>query len=244
MNLRLKKALAIATMPLAGAGLVAGLMTAAPAYAFDKDNAPASEEGSNAVSAATHTVPWCGWTISGISGSLELKDTSLTGDKTVSKYVGEAINLEGTSGDISAYVSGTKGTPGDECSWYGNKKGLSMSIEPSGYAFSATASTPSGPKTDAGMGFNLTSTHPLAATASYTSCGANFNKSVVQSIYADAEAVTPVSTKNKDSVTTSDACSWNVQYETTIPAGGTPLYGNADYSFAGPTLVTTVSVTD
>ena len=113
MNLRLKKALAIATLPLAGAGMVVGLMTSAPAYAgnmpgtvADPSSTPAPLASQAAsVAAETKTVPWCGWTVSGLPTGLTLEDTAAKAAGKSSSYKGAEIALGGSTSGVASNAS-------------------------------------------------------------------------------------------------------------------------------------------
>lgn len=252
MNLRLKKALAIAAMPLAGAGLIAGLMTAAPAYAGDMPGtvadpsstpAPlASQEAS--VAAETKTVPWCGWTVSGLPTGLTLEDTVAKAASKPSSYKGAEIALGGSTTGVSAFVSGSNVASTDEenCSWYGdtNKQGLTMTVTASRANFTAR---PAGETADdEGMGFSLTDTSKLTITPEYTGCSDAFVTSNNLSVWADQLTSTPVTASDKSKVTTISACTWGLTYAAKIPGGMKPLFGDKTYAFTGPTLTTTVNI--
>lgn len=252
MNILLKKVAAIAALPIATTGLVVGLIGSGPAFAYDMPGTvsnpsatPAAlADGDASVSASTKTVPWCGWTVSGLPNTLVLTDTSVAAGQT-SKYVGSEISLAGASGSISAFVSGTGAAATedvDNCSWYGddNKQGLAMTVRASGAGFSATAAQGGA---DAGMGFDLTELKPLSITPTYAaSCANGFTTSDSLSVYAGSLGSNPVTTKSKASVSTTTACSWTLDYAATIPAGKEPKFGDQVYTFTGPTLTTTVNI--
>lgn len=252
MNLRLKKALAIAAMPLAGAGLIAGLMTAAPAYAGDMPGtvadpsstpAPlASQEAS--VAAETKTVPWCGWTVSGLPTGLTLEDTVAKAASKPSSYKGAEIALGGSTTGVSAFVSGSNVASTDEenCSWYGdtNKQGLTMTVTASRANF--TARPDGAASDDEGMGFSLTDTSKLTITPEYSGCSDAFVTSNNLSVWADQLTSTPVTASDKSKVTTISACTWGLTYAAKIPGGMKPLFGDKTYAFTGPTLTTTVNI--
>jgi hypothetical protein len=252
MNLRLKKALAIAAMPLAGAGLVVGLMTAGPAYAGDMPGTVANPSATPAplasqaasVAASTKTVPWCGWTVSGLPTGLTLEDTAAKSAGKASSYKGVDIALGGSTSGVSAFVSGstTASTDADNCSWYGdtNKQGLTMTVTASRANFTAR---PAGESADdAGMGFSLTSSSKLTITPAYTGCSDAFVTSNNLSVWADQLASTPVTASDKSLVTTTSACTWGLTYAAKIPGGMKPLFGDKTYAFTGPTLTTTVNI--
>lgn len=252
MNLRLKKALAIAAMPLAGAGLIAGLMTAAPAYAGDmpvtvsnpsSTPAPlASQEAS--VAAETKTVPWCGWTVSGLPTGLTLEDTVAKAASKPSSYKGAEIALGGSTTGVSAFVSGSNvaSTKEENCSWYGdsNKQGLTMTVTASRANF--TARPEGADADDAGMGFSLSETSKLTITPAYTDCSAAFVTSDNLSVWDAQLKSTPVTASDKSKVTTTSACTWGLTYAAKIPGGMKPLFGDKTYAFTGPTLTTTVNI--
>jgi hypothetical protein len=252
MNLRLKKALAIATMPLAGAGLVVGLMTAGPAYAgnmpgtvADPSSTPAPLASQAAsVAAETKTVPWCGWTVSGLPEALTLEDTVAKAAGETSSYKGAEIALGGSTTGVSAFVSGSTvaSIAEDNCSWYGdtNKQGLTMTVTASRANFTAR---PAGAESDdSGMGFSLTEASPLTISPTYTNCSNAFVTSDNLSVWDHQLTSTPVTASDKTKVTTTSACTWGLTYAAKIPAGKMPLFGDKTYAFTGPTLTTTVNI--
>jgi len=255
MNLRLKKALAIATMPLAGAGLVVGLMTAGPAYAGDMPisvsnpsatPAPLASKAAS-VAAETKTVPWCGWTVSGLPSGLTLEDSVAKTANKPSSYKGTEIVLGGSTSGVSAFVSGSNVVSAveDNCSWYGdsNKQGLTMTVTASRANFTAR---PAGETSDdAGMGFSLTEDSKLTITPTYSGCSNAFVTSDSLSVWGGVNeklTSTPVKASDKSKVTTTSACTWSLTYAAKIPGGLTPLFGDKTYAFTGPTLTTTVNI--
>lgn len=252
MNLRLKKALAIAAMPLAGAGLIAGLMTAGPAYAGDMPGTVADPSSTPAplasqaasVAASTKTVPWCGWTVSGLPTGLTLEDTVAKAASKASSYKGTEIALGGSTAGVSAFVSGSNASSDveDNCSWYGdsNKQGLSMTVTASRANFTAR---PAGEASDdEGMGFSLSETSKLTITPTYTGCSDAFVTSDNLSVWDEDLSSNPVTASDKSKVTTISACTWGLTYAAKIPGGMKPLFGDKTYAFTGPTLTTTVNI--
>ena len=252
MSLFLKKVVAIAALPLAAGGLLVGLMSAAPALAADMPGsvsdpsstpAPlASQEAT--VSAETKTVPWCGWTVSGLPTGLALTDSEAT-VSAPSKYKGAEIILGGSNTGIAAFVSGGNAvtTDADNCSWYGdgNKQGLAMTVTASRDNFTARAAGEAAD--DAGMGFSLaTATNPLTITPTYDACSAAFVTSANLSVSTDNLTSNPVTASDKTLVDTVSSCTWGLTYAAKIPAGMKPLFGDKLYTFTGPTLTTTVNI--
>lgn len=249
----MKKALAIATMPLATGGLLVGLMTAGPAVAGDMpisvsdpsaSPSPLAEENAS-VGATTTTVPWCGWTVAGLPTGLTLVDEAAVLAEEESRYMGAEIALSGETNGISAFVSGTDEISADEenCSWYGdaNKQGLAMTVSADRSNFTARAAGAN--SDDDGMGFELTeSSNPLTITPSYTGCSAAFVTSDDLSVSTASLTSNPVTASDKELVTTTSSCTWGLAYSAKIPSGMMPMFGDRDYTFTGPTLTTTVNI--
>jgi hypothetical protein len=252
MNLRLKKALAIATMPLAGAGLVVGLMTAGPAFAADSTQPTAASGASGNVgdtttTAATTTVPWCGWYINGLTNTI-----TLTGATT---YTGDAVDLSGSSGSkVEAFVNGssTYESTASNCSWYKDSNKLSARLSvgvKDGQAMEFKATTTKDPTgaTDKSMNFSLDAEDKLNITATKdTNCTDNgFTGASDASVYGTTTSSYPVSSStSRAGITTKNYCSWTMTYATRIPANKTPKYGKLTYTYTGPVLVTTLEVSD
>jgi len=244
MDIRIKKVLAMAGLPIAAAGLVAGFMGAGAANAASpnvNNGTPVTQTATP--SASTKTLPWCGWTIQGLPTSLTLLDKAVTGT-AVSKYKGVAIDLEGSANDIKAFVGGSDSyNPDvDNCSWFNdsNKQGLSLTVSAASAKFTASAATGGA---DPKMDFSLSDSNKLNIVPSYgTDCANGFSTDSALSVYGTNLTTTPVHTTNKSDVTTVSACTWSLKYSTQIPGGLSPAYGDQTYTFTGPTLTTTVTV--
>ncbi len=244
MKRRTEKTIALAAIPASISLIAAGFMGATAAIAVPApDASPSPVSQSGAPSATTQTVPWCGWTIQNLPANVTMSDDAATEDAP-SKYKGTAITLVGTADDIQAFVGGsdTYSDNADNCSWFNdaNKQGLVLDVAASGVAFTASAATGG---TDTAMGFSLSESNPLSITPAYgDDCAAGFTTDTDLSIYADHTTTIPVRTAATSGVTTISVCTWSLDYETTIPAGMSPKFGDELYTFTGPTLTTTVAV--
>lgn len=246
MNMKFRKALAASTLTLALGTLAVGFTGVAAASAEgERPTVASGNVGDTQTSASTTTLPWCGWYINGLSSNIEL-----SGDAT---YEGREVTLSGSSeSTVEAFVNGSSMYSGTStnCSWYAasNKQSATLTVAlAQGSATSFVATTSRLDSTDTSMNFDLTSDNKLAITATpEADCSENsFTVVSDASIYLDHTSSTPVrSATSQSAINTTNKCSWTMNYETKIPAGKNPKYGNLTYNYTGPTLVTSLEVAD
>jgi hypothetical protein len=243
MNLLLKKSLAGVTLSLAMAGLLAGTMAVGPALANNQQDEP--DEGfagiSATTSASTVTLPWCGWYLTGVSDSLNLVGAQ-------EKYDGTELELSGQDDELVAFVNGseTYSDSADNCTWYGaqNTKAARVTVSADGASFDARPD--GGDESDNSMDFVLDEANKLDIAVIQNPDGActadGFQVDADASVYESNLSSTPIQSAAADSVTTTNRCGWSMQYNTTIPGGLSPWYGDLTYFFTGPTLTTTLDI--
>ena len=197
-----------------------------------------STAGSATTSASVVVPPWCGWNINPVVGSITLSPAG------GAKYLGQNLNLTGSTSEVNAYVGATTGAiselASDNCSWFG-KTPLTASFGVTIATGNAAFTAASGSNPDAEMGWNL-STKPLVIENSFsTGCAAaGFTSNPGASM--TAAGTTPAwSVTGTGIVTTNNFCNYSVNYTATIPAGKQPVYGDSTYVFTGPTLVHTLT---
>lgn len=243
MNSKFKKALAGATLSLAIGAMAIGIAGVGPALAATTQ--PGSGDvglTESTTSASTTTLPWCGWYLTGIDATLAL-------DASNSTYDGTEIDLTASDDGIEAFVngSGTYSSATDNCSWYGsaNQQAAWVSVVANSAAFTAT--TPADTDgTDSSMNFNLDSANKLNITVTENpdgSCVADgFTLVPDASVFDGTLSSNPIKSAASVDVTTTDRCAWSMNYATKIPGGKVPTYGEATYTFTGPTLTTTLDI--
>jgi hypothetical protein len=199
------------------------------------------DAGSPTTSASVAVPPWCGWNINPVVGSITLAPPSVGG--VAAKYLGEDLELTGSTSSINAYVGATGSAeaelPTDNCSWFG-KTPLAATFAVTIAADDAAFTAASESRLDAGMGWSL-SVKPLviANTFSAGCSAAGFTSDPGASMSASGSTTAwSISSAN---VSTNDFCNYSVEYTATVPADKEPIYGNSTYVFTGPTLVHTLT---
>jgi hypothetical protein len=224
-------------------GMVVALsgITSGFAAGSDAPEAEALPAGSPTTSASVAVPPWCGWNINPVVGSITLTPPLVGG--VAAKYLGEDLELTGSTSSVNAYVGATGSAEAelasDNCSWFGKTPlaaTFAVSIAEGDAAFTAASES----RPDAGMGW-LLSTKPLViantfsagcTTAGFTSNpGASMTASGATTAWSIASAT----------VSTNDFCNYSVEYTATVPGGKEPTYGNSTYVFTGPELIHTLT---
>jgi hypothetical protein len=237
MNLKIVATkIGIATSML---GIVVALsgVTSGFAAGSSKPTEGPSTAGSATTSATVVVPPWCGWNINPVVDAIVLAPAS------EGKYLGQDLELTGSTSSVNAYVGATTGSTvrllSDNCSWFGKTPQaatFSVTINAGDDSFTAT----SGGNVDAEMGWSL-ETEPLLISNTFaegcTTAGFTPN--------TETGTMTAAGTTNawsilSDAVTTNNFCSYSVAYTATVPGGKLPTYGNSTYTFTGPILVHTL----
>jgi hypothetical protein len=112
-------------------------------------------------------------------------------------------------------------------------------VEINGTAFQASTS---GGARDAEMDFSVSDAEPISITPSFTDCGAGFTEGPASQL-PDGEALSANVWTNTTGGT-NDFCTFNFSYSVTIPANLIPSYGGTTYTWTGPNITHTVTVTD
>jgi hypothetical protein len=197
------------------------------------------------VSTTVEVAPWCGWYVS-TDASTDLVLSPADGEPTT--YTGEEITLTATGSTNNAYVGDSDALiakpDASNCSWFddANKYGASYSVVASGSTFAAEAQLPS-PVLDTGMDFEADAGNPFTIVdTGMDSCLAEgFEVAPSANITDDLLTINPWSVPTL-SVSTNNFCSWSSTYGINIPAQKSPLYGNVDYVWTGPTLTHTLVI--
>lgn len=224
-------------------GMVVALSGITSGFAAGSD-APideALEAGSPTTSASVAVPPWCGWNINPVVGSITLAPPTVEGVAT--KYLGQDLELTGSTSSVNAYVGATGSAdavlPSDNCSWFG-KTPLAATFAVSIAEGNAKFTAASGGSPDSAMGWLLTD-KPLVIANTFTAgCSAAGFTSTPGASMTAAGATTAWSISSAD-VSTNDFCNYSVEYTATVPADKEPTYGNSTYVFTGPTLVHTLT---
>lgn len=242
MNIKFKKALAAGSLTLALGGLALSFTGVGAAIAAT--TAPSGSDVGTATSsttASTTTLPWCGWYLTGIDSALTLSGATV--------YDGTEVSLTAADTSLEAFVNGssTYSAADDNCSWYGNTNKqaawVSVTADTAAFDASTTADTAG---TDNSMDFALDTDNKLNITAvedPSANCTTNgFSITADASVFGTTLSSNPVKSALSTDVTTHDKCTWSMNYATKIPGGKVPTYGDATYTFTGPTLTTTLDI--
>jgi hypothetical protein len=224
-------------------GMVVALsgITSGFAAGSDAPEAEPLEAGSPTTSASVAVPPWCGWNINPVVGSITLAPPSVDG--VAAKYLGDDLELTGSTSSVNAYVGATGSAEAellsDNCSWFGKTPlaaTFAVSIAEGDAAFTAASES----RSDEGMGWVL-GVKPLVIenTFSLGCSAAGFTSNPGASMSASGS--TTAWSILSGTVSTNDFCNYSVEYTATVPAGKEPTYGNSTYVFTGPTLVHTLT---
>jgi len=191
--------------------------------------------GSGSFSSTVAVPPWCGWSQTPATESL-----TLTGEGS---YTGESYNLEGTSGDIYAYVNGgsaiTSEAAADNCSWFGTSPygaQLDMSVPDTNFEGESDDAAAEGVDAAFSWSGNLgfANNFKVGSCANFTTTpGAELSTGGLVTVWTVAAA----------DATTNNFCDYSITYTSTIPAGLNPTYGDSNYTITGPTLTVTLTTT-
>ena len=202
------------------------------------------------VTTQVEVAPWCGWYVStsNVRALALVPDASLS-PAAPTEYIGTEIALTATAAENTAYVGPNNGLTAQSastaCSWFteGNKYGARYDVVASGDTFTAKALTGGAGTLDPGMDFFAISGNELKITnegiSACTSEG--FATNATAALKASALTTTPW-TVIKSEVDNNNFCKWSAKYEIKIPLGMSPLYGNVDYLWTGPTLTHTLII--
>jgi hypothetical protein len=223
-------------MVMALSGITSGF-----AAGSDAPEAEPLEAGSPTTSASVAVPPWCGWNINPVVGSITLAPATVGG--VAAKYLGEDLELKGSTSSVNAYVGATSSAvaelSSDNCSWFG-KNPLAATFAVSIATDNAKFTAASELRSDLGMGW-LLSDKPLVIANTFTSgcTTAGFTSNPGASMTASGS--TTAWSIADTAVSTNDFCNYSVEYTATVPGGKEPTYGDSTYVFTGPTLIHTLT---
>lgn len=235
----------VAPISIVGLTFALGLGTTAFGVGEEQQNQDDTEISVLDVTTDIPVAPWCGWYVSG-AGDADLVLVPDVG--APAEYIGTEIALTATADSNTAYVgpeSGlfAKGDPTD-CSWFTeeNKYGAQYDVVASGETFTAMAQLPT-PMADTGMDFEATVSNPLSITnvGIETCTTEGFATNETAELRAGTLTTTPW-TAATVGVLNNNFCQWSAKYEISIPAGMSPIYGNVNYKWTGPTLTHTLII--
>lgn len=234
--MRKKKLAALFAIPVSTLLVIVGTQSSIIASAIIVEG---EDETPITTAASADTIEMCGWRISGVDPSITLANT----DPTL-EYVGSEYALAGEDDNILIYLSGGE-TESTRCSFYGDYKGAQVKVSWTGTSFTSSPDT----------SLNWL-TSDKALTIAYTDTGCSVDWVTESSVSIDAAfdtgdevipakiLATSVDTGeySPDAVLspTFPSCGFSADYSTAIPSGKTPQDPGATYSFAGPTLTSTL----
>ena len=234
--MRKKKLAAFFAIPVSTLLVIVGTQSSIIASAIQVEG---EDETPITTAASADTIEMCGWRISGVDSSITLANT----DPTL-EYVGSEYALAGADEDILIYLSGG-GTESTRCSFYGDYKGAQVKVSWTGTSFTSAPDT----------SLNW-STSDKALTIAYTDTGCTADWVTESSVTINAafdtgDEVIPAKILatsvdsgeySPDSVSspTFPSCGFSADYSTAIPSGKVPTAPGTTYSFAGPTLTSTL----
>jgi hypothetical protein len=202
------------------------------------------------VTTQVEVAPWCGWYVStsGVTALALEPDASLT-PPAPTEYIGTEIALTATAAENTAYVGPNDGltekSASTDCSWFteANKYGARYDVVAGGDKFTAKALTGAEGTLDPGMDFFAIVDNELKITnVGISSCTSEgFATNETAELKTGTLTTTPWTVAGAG-VLNNNFCKWSAKYEIKIPLGMSPLYGNVDYLWTGPTLTHTLII--
>jgi hypothetical protein len=235
--MRKKKLAALLAIPVSTLLVIGGTQSSIVAFATEIDGDAATPI---TTSASADTILQCGWRISGVATTIALANAEPT-----LEYVGSEYALTGSDAGIKIYLSGDV-SEGTRCSFYNDYKGAQVKVSWDGTAFTGTPDNSLGwAVSDKALGITYTDDTcvPAWVTESGITIAAAFlaGSEVVPAAIL-ATAVDTSEEYSPDAVTgsTFPSCGFSAAYSTAIPSGKVPTSPGLTYSFAGPTLTSTL----
>ena len=235
--MRKKKLAALFAIPVSTLLVIAGTQSSIIASAVGIEGDAATPI---TTSASAETIEMCGWRISGVESTI-----TLANDDPLLEYVGSEYELAGADDEILVYLSGGE-TESTRCSFYGDYKGAQVKVSWSGSSFTSSP--------DTSLGWNL-SDENLRISYTDNGCVADWeteNSVTIAGAFDEGDDVIPAKIL-RDSVDTAaeyspdavdsptfPACGFSAAYATAIPGGKVPLAPGTPYTFAGPSLTSTL----
>lgn len=214
-----------------------GLVSASSEEAARVDAGPI-DAGLGATSSSVEVPPWCAWYLNGEAESIYLAPTA--GEQ----YVGNDLVVTAESPDMYSYIGSdidqTSAMAADNCSWFGATPwNAEFTVSIDGTSFEAETA---GGSRDAAMDFSVSNASPISITPTFTDCDASFTVGPASQL-PDGGATTANVWTNTTGAT-NDFCQFKFSYSVTIPEGMIPGYGGTTYTWTGPNITHTVTVTD
>jgi hypothetical protein len=200
----------------------------------------------------------CAWYVGGVSSTLTLAPAD------GATYDGSALilssdNAPSKPGDLTAYANAAtdagSATAHTDCSWFADaqRQGITLNMGVTSNAF--TAAYGATPTADSGMGFSLSTGNKLNANFTKGTCkidgatdsvkwtATTFAVAGTASVSSDVMklAASDVTTK-PDPTKGGDVCSQSQVWDVTIPASLHPASPKATYTFTGPKITTTITL--
>jgi hypothetical protein len=196
------------------------------------------DAGEGATSSSVVVPPWCAWYLSGAAATIDLAPSA--GEQ----YVGSSLVVTAESPDMYSYIGSdvdqTSAMTEDNCSWFGATPwNAEFTVSIDGVAFQATTA---GGNRDTDMDFDVSDASPISITPAFTGCDASFTEGPASQLPDGLATSANVWTNTSGS--TNDFCEFKFSYSVTIPGGLIPAYGGTTYTWTGPNITHTVTVTD
>jgi len=246
MNQKIK---ALAILPLAASLTFFGLQAITASFAA---TSVGSEETDATTGATALTIDDCDWYIDGVEDELTLVHDSLM------EYVGDDYELAATNNGVKVYFSGTA-TEDVRCSFYDDIRGVDVDVSWEALGAGFTNTTPDDTSLDWALGDLLEEGGPSSLVVAYLpvedSCDAAFGEGGSVSIDGvNTSPLTPATISSASTATFTPSatagtetwakCTLNATYTATLPGNQRPANPGSTYTFAGPNLVTTITVND
>ena len=265
MNIR--KIFGIALVPAAVSLIAASSLGGAMVSADDQQLG--NDTDNAAASASVATEEECTWYIANMPANATMTAADPgTGNNAAGEdeYDGTTFDMiKEESSDMQVYTSGNLGTgtatSNTECTFYANKKGITLTHTLSGVAFTAAYynSGSSGATTaDTAMNFSLSSSLPLTVDGTKTTCytaadadeeedGWTQQDSALYATSATGSTNTFLqlpydSTAAVNTTSSSDRCDTSITFQLTVPGAMTPSQPGKTYTWSGPNLINTVTL--
>jgi hypothetical protein len=246
MNQKIK---ALAILPLAASLTFFGLQAITASFAA---TSVGSEETDASTGASALTIDDCDWYLDGVEDELTLVHDSLM------EYVGNDYELAATNDGVKVYFSGTE-IEDVRCSFYDDIRGVDVEVSWEALGAGFTNTTPGDTSLDWALGDSLEDGGVSSLDVAYLpvvgSCDAAFGEGGSVSIDGvEISPLTPASISSESTGTFAPSaavgletwakCTLNATYTATLPGNKRPANPGSTYMFAGPNLVTTITVND
>jgi hypothetical protein len=232
-----KKLAAILAIPVSTLLVIGGTQSSIVAFATGIDGTAATPI---TTAASADTILQCGWRISGVESSISLANAEPT-----LEYVGTEYTLAGSDTGIKIHLSGDV-SENTRCSFYNDYKGAQVKVSWDGTTFTGSPDNSLGwAVTDKPLGITYTDDACVAAWVTEEALTIATEFATGDEVVPAAILATSVDTSaeySPDAVTgsTFPSCGFSVAYTTAIPSNKTPTSPGTTYSFAGPTLTSTL----